>query len=81
MFGYVVQAIDIPANAAKIDVLQHQLLQELVIGKFVLANEEDLQHYVYICEYESTHIGKIELSHLFFNFAEVVCEKNNPSTT
>ena len=72
MFGYVVQAIDIPCNADKIDKLQLSLLDGLAVEPFSLVQKEDSQHYAYTCKYTSPHIGKIELSHLFFNFVGAV---------
>jgi len=75
MFGYVEKAIDIPCNANKIDKLQSSLLDGLTIEPFSLIQKEDSQHYVYTCKYTSQHVGNVELSHLFFNFAGAICSK------
>jgi hypothetical protein len=71
MFGYVVQTLDIPNNTDQIDKLQSSLLNEATATKFVLKQNYDSQSYVYVCEYVS-HIGRIELSHLFFDFANAI---------
>lgn len=75
MFGYVVQAIDIPENADKIDNLQGSLLKGATASPFILKQNENAQYYVYACGYVATDIGQIELSHLFFDFADVIYEK------
>ncbi len=75
MFGYVVQAIDIPENADKIDKLQGSLLKEAVAAQFMLRQNESSQCYVYACEYIAADIGRIELSHLFFDFTDAICKK------
>ena len=72
MFGYVVQTLDISDNADQIDKLQSSLLNEVTTTKFVLKQTDNLQYYVYSCEYASTHIERIELNHLFFDFAEAI---------
>ena len=75
MFGYVVQTIDISKNADKIDKLQCSLLEEATASPFVLRQNEISQCYVYACEYIAAHIGRIELSHLFFDFTDAICRK------
>ena len=74
MFAYVVQAIDIASTTNEIEMLQLQscLLKGVNSSKFTLLYKLDLEHYVYECEYESSHTGKIILSHLFFNFSDVI---------
>jgi len=74
MFGYVVKAIDVSDNADKIDKLQYSLLQEVTTSKFVLKQNDESQYCVYTCEYFSAYVGKIELSHLFFNLTDAICE-------
>ena len=75
MFGYVVQAIDIPENADKLDKLQSFLLKGAAASPFTLRQNENSQYYVYACGYVAPDIGQIELDHLFFDFADVICEK------
>jgi hypothetical protein len=75
MFGYVVRAIDVSDNADKIDKLQHSLLKKLTITNFVLKQNDNSQYYVYTCDYSCACIGRIELSHLFFNLSNAICEK------
>ncbi|MEG2012873.1 MAG: hypothetical protein RR063_06670 [Anaerovoracaceae bacterium] len=75
MFGYVVQAIDISENADKIDKLQRYLLKGATASPFLLKRNESSQSYVYVCRYVATDLGQIELSHLFFDFTSVICEK------
>ena len=72
MFGYVVQAIDIPNNSDKIDKLQASILKEATATGFVLKQNDDSRYYVYACEYVSVHTERIELHHLFFDFASVI---------
>ena len=72
MIGYVVKDIDIPANATKIDVLQQQLLPLVFVGNFKQTQTDNSQYCVYACEYKSDHTGLIELTHLFFNFADAI---------
>jgi len=72
MFGYVVRALDISDNAGQIDKLQSYLLKEVMATNLVLKQNDDPQYCIYVCEYVSTHIGRIELSHLFFNFADAI---------
>ena len=73
MFGYVVESIVIPDNTEKIDCLQCTLLTGAVASKFVLHNSDNSQYYDYKCNYVSENIGKIILSHLFFDFSDVIC--------
>lgn len=75
MFGYVVQAIDISENADKIDKLQGYLLKGATASPFTLKQNENSQYYVYTCGYVATDIGQVELNHLFFDVADVICEK------
>jgi hypothetical protein len=75
MFGYVVKSIAIPYNADKIDKLQQSLLKEVTATKFVLKLNGDSQYYVYTCDYSSEDKKQIELSHLFFDFADVIYRK------
>ncbi len=72
MFGYIVKAIDIPQNTIKIEELQNKLLDKVAASGFVLENSFDSEYYVYSCQYQS-ETDCIELSHLFYNFADVVC--------
>jgi hypothetical protein len=48
------------------------LLKDVTAAKFTLKQSDDSQYYVYACEYISIHIGKVELSHLFFDFADAI---------
>lgn len=75
MFGYVVQAIDIPENAEKLDNLQSSILKEAVASQFMLKQNESLQCFVYACNYNAVDIGRVELSHLFFDFTDAICKK------
>lgn len=75
MFGYVVQAIDISKNADKIEELQGSYLEGATASPFMLKRNESPQYYVYACRYDGTGIEQIELSHLFFDFADVICKK------
>lgn len=72
MFGYIVKSIDIHENAKKIDELQVILLSEVDSKNFGLVKSDDSQYWVYACEYATEYIGKIELHHLFFDFADVI---------
>ena len=72
MFGYVVQAIDIPENVDKIDKLQGFLLKGAAASAFMLKQNENAKYYVYTCGYVVSDIGQIELRHLFFDFSDVV---------
>jgi hypothetical protein len=72
MFGYVVQEIDITEIVNKIEADQPQLLNDVTPSGFTLVRSVATEHFVYECEYESLHTGKILLSHLFFNFTDIV---------
>jgi len=72
MFGYVVQAIDIPKNTEKIGALQASLLNGVTVNAFILVQNEDSQYFVYSCGYTSEHIRHIELKHIFYDFADVI---------
>lgn len=72
MFGYIVKAVDIPQNTIKIEELQNKLLDKVNTSGFVLGNSLDSEYYVYSCQYQS-ETDCIELSHLFYNFADVMC--------
>jgi len=72
MFGYVVKTIDVFANAGKIDTLQRSLLDGVTVTEFVLLQKHDSQYLVYACEYISGYIERIELKHLFYDFACVI---------
>jgi len=74
MFGYVVESISISDNAEKIDCLQCTLLTGAVASNFVLKNSDNSEYYDYKCDYVSDSIGKIELSHLFFDFSDAICK-------
>ena len=75
MFGYVVEIIDIPNTANNIERLQKNLLDEAITpSRFVLVQSDTSLYYVYRCGYVSKTIGQVELSHLFFDFADVVCK-------
>lgn len=75
MFCYVVKVIDISENADKIDKLQGSTLKGVTASPFTLKKNENTQSYVYTCRYVAAGIGQIELNHLFFDFADVICEK------
>lgn len=75
MFGYVVQAIVIPNNADEIDRLQDTLLKGVTATRFVLEKNDTDQIFIYKCKYASSSTEHIELSHLFFDFADVICSK------
>jgi hypothetical protein len=72
MFGYVVQAIDIPDNTVKIDQLQGELLVGVLSAKFLLVRNESAEFYYYSCEYQSNTINSIELAHLLYDFSGVI---------
>lgn len=72
MFGYVVQAIDVPENTVKIDQLQSELLVGVLSGKFSLVSNESTEFYHYSCQYQSDTIDRIELAHLFYDFSGVI---------
>ena len=75
MFGYVVESIDIPTTANNIDKLQRTLLNgATTTSSFELVRSDASLYYVYRCEYVSNNIGQIELSHLFFDFADAICK-------
>ncbi len=72
MFGYVVQAINIPENTAKIDQLQGELLIGVISGNILLVNNESAEFYQYSCLYQSGTIDSIELDYLFYDFSCVI---------
>jgi hypothetical protein len=72
IFGYVVRTITIPVNADKIDKLQNTLLKGATAANFMLKQNDATHYYVYKCRYDSNSIGQVELSHLFFDFSNVV---------
>jgi len=72
IFGYVVKTIIIPDSADEIDSLQNSLLKGVTASKFVLQQSDTEQYYVYTCQYMSANIGRVELSHLFYNFADAI---------
>ena len=72
MFGYVVQAIDIPENIVKINQLQGELLVGVLSGEFLLVNNESTEFYHYSCQYQSGTTDSIELAHLFYDFSGVI---------
>lgn len=72
MFGYVVQAIDIAENAAKIDQLQSKLLVGVLSGKFLLIDNTSKEFYQYSCQYKYGITDSIELAHLFYDFSGVM---------
>ena len=74
MFGYVVESIVIPDNTEKIDCLQFTLLKGAAASKFVLNSSDNSKYYEYRCNYDSDNIGKIILSHLFYDFSDVICK-------
>jgi hypothetical protein len=72
MFGYVVQAIDIAKNTAKIDQLQSELLVGVLSGKFLLVDNTSTEFYHYSCQYQYGIADNIELAHLFYDFSAVI---------
>ena len=71
MFGYVVQAIDIPHNITKIEGLQKDILEDVHSDRFILIENQDTEYYIYSCNYQSDKIS-VELRHLFYNFCDVI---------
>lgn len=72
MFGYIVGIVDIQKNIKKIEDLQKKLLNDIASEKFILTNGEGSEYYLYSCKYTSQS-DYIELKHLFYNFADVMC--------
>jgi hypothetical protein len=72
MFGYIVKTVDIPQNTIKIEELQNRFLDKVAASGFVLESNFDSEYYVYSCQYQSEAYC-INLSHLFYNFADVIC--------
>ena len=76
MFGYVVEPLDIPENTKKIEGLQKSLLKRTAVGGFALVESCNPEHYIYKCQYQSGG-SSIELSHLFYNFSDVIRHEVN----
>ena len=72
MLGYIVQAITVGANIDKIDKLQRKLLIGVTIGNMCLVYEDGKGFYRYQCLYQSKNNLNVELSHLFYDFSDVV---------
>lgn len=72
MFGYIVKDVDIPQNTIKIEELQNKLLDQVNTNGFILDSNLGSEYYVYSCQYQY-ETDCIELYHLFYDFADVVC--------
>jgi len=71
MFGYVVQAIDIPVNKEEIKDMQDRILENVEAKDFLLLRKNGSNYYVYSCQYQTSE-RSIELRHLFYNFSMVI---------
>jgi len=72
MLGYVVQAIDISENAEQVDKLQRNLLVDFTIGDMELACEDGRGFSRYQCLYQAHGDLNVELTHLFYDFSDVI---------
>ena len=72
MFGYIVKSIDIVENASKIDALQRCQLTGVSASAFVKLESENSRYFLFTCEYFTENTNRIELLHLFYDFADVM---------
>jgi hypothetical protein len=72
MLGYIVKTINVIQNVRTIDKLQHELLFNISIGKmrFVCDDGKDFSRYQ--CLYKTDNKFSVELTHLFYDFSEVI---------
>jgi len=71
MLGYIVQSINISQNTEKIDELQRKLLTGVTIGEMeLICDDEGFSHYQ--CLYQNGSNLYVELTHLFYDFSEVM---------
>jgi len=72
MLGYVVRSIDVEANSKNIADIQIKTLKEMAVDAFDLVSKAAEEFYRYFCAYQSEDVGKIDLTHLFYDFSSVV---------
>lgn len=71
MIGFIVMKIDIKKNVSEIETYQNKSADESMHGKFEFIFEKDKIMGEYKCRYCYTN-EQIELSHIFFNFANII---------
>lgn len=71
MLGFVVKNIDIEKNARIIDEIQSENANIHMLGKMCKCNMEKQEYYLYRNKYECGD-KQIELSHMFYNLAEII---------
>lgn len=72
MLGYVVQAIDVVENTEKIDKLQRELLVGVSVGNMEVILHDGKGFSQYKCLYQMSGNFSIELTHLFYDFSDVI---------
>jgi len=73
MLGYIVKAIsDISKNTKKIDNIQRKLLVGIQIGEMQLVSDERKDFSRYHCIYQADNNLNVELTHLLYDFSDVV---------
>jgi len=72
MLGYIVQVIDVRENTKKIDKLQREMLTSVMISEMehICDDGEDFNRYQ--CLYQADSNLSVELTHIFYDFSEVV---------
>jgi hypothetical protein len=73
MLGYIVKAKNVGENMKKIDNLQRTLLAEVTIGDMSLVCDNGEGFSRYQCSYQANATISVELTHLFYDFSDVVC--------
>jgi hypothetical protein len=76
MLGYIIQAINVRENAAKIDKLQHEMLINVTIDEMKLVCDDGKCFNRYKCSYQADGDLNIDLTHLFYDFSDVMREKS-----
>ena len=74
MLGYVVQAIDVVKNVGEIDKLQRELLVGVSVGNMEVIFHDKKGFSQYKCLYQTSSNFSIELTHLFYDFSDIMEE-------
>ena len=76
MLGYVVQTINVCENTKKIDKLQRELFTDVTISEMRLVCDDEKGFNHYQCLYQTSCDLNVEITHLFYDFSDVMHEES-----
>jgi len=72
MFGFVVKAINIIDNCAKIDDIQQLELKDYILDSLQKIDGSGPDYYLYLSKYKTIEANPLELHHVFFDFSSII---------